>query len=211
MQEIVDDLWQMTVESRGGWQQNYFFVKRPFGNTLVYASQKYDYASKFLESFGGVARQLAYSLDELGSTQEQIFVRFGAAVNLCYPSGLEDPPFREKVRLESLAENDYSDPQLAGFSLEQDDPFRSLYLLKHKGKTVLFSGELLVLDEERISLGPDHKLLEKHRLLDLLDQLKGIDIDVLAPRLYRGSFNHLISLPQFSIKAEFARLHDGIS
>jgi len=109
-----------------------YFVKRPFGNYIIFSDGLSPLHVVFFQSKGGVYKQFVENPTELNKNQKDLFIKFGAAgvVTSSLEKSVETIPF------EKWGEG-FSDPTMR---FRNKDGLQSV-LLKQGDKKVVFLGK----------------------------------------------------------------------
>lgn len=180
-------------------QQCFYLVKRNYGNYMIYAAiGPIEQLYPLIESQGGVYRYFHHPVDDQGAA-EQLFKRYGCySVFSSHPGASSNYPWESFQEMRSLYRG------MDGFSTESM-PNQPVYVINQKGIKLLFSGELLYLDNGHWKMD-----LPRKQAIEFLTLLEGIDFDFLLPKYVRGpiSFQQVeSSFKEYQLNA----LKDGLS
>lgn len=158
-----------------------YFVKRPFGNYLVFADKLISLShadENLFELYGGVSKTLLESTENINDFHGHIFNRYGSSA-LC---DIEIESFHPKIKIERL--KDHPDPDI-------DFIFRGekkLIVFKQKDKNIMIMGKSFYLTKDNTVIfnGVDHL----NYVLDLKNKY-GVDL------IY---FTHFESMPVMGFK-----------
>lgn len=155
-----------------------YFVKRPFGNYLLFADSLKTLTKsqmELIESYGGISKLTLESSQNINKAHGQIFSRYGASA-IC---DIQIESFHPDIKIERL--KDFRDPALTFVYKGQ----KKLVIFEQKGKKILIAGKefYLAKDKSVNFQGLDHmtflmNLKEAHKI-DLIYFTHFEDLSVL--------------------------------
>lgn len=110
-----------------------YFVRRPFGNYIIFSDDLSPLHIDFFQSKGGVYKQFLEDSSVVNKNQKDLFVKFGAAGVVSKNS----TNFSEDIPIEFFAK-DFADPLIR---FRDDEQGGKSILLKQNEKKVIFLGK----------------------------------------------------------------------
>lgn len=143
-----------------------YFIKRPFGNLLIFADNLVELTSKeheLFKAYGGISKTFLESTQSINEQHRSLFTKYGAAV-VC---DTIKNHFDEGARVERL--KDFSDPQIE-FIFK---PQYKLIILKQDNNKIMFVGNDLLFKEMNVlydgrDITTDLLQLKNEKSIDLI-------------------------------------------